>query len=162
MGNMFGMFSFAFWVIRTLKCEAGNFLKFELAGIPVRPFKYLGALILIIAHAPCMHANDVHAHCDVTRFAYDVNHVTVTSPAFAFHLCHMKMRWHDIIGVCIVGTPLHGDDIGMTSSCSHCVCITLMTSSCSDYDIIATCVNHDCSHGSWQTDSLHDRQTIHA
>ena len=46
MGNMFGMFSFAFWVIRALKCEAVNFPKFEL-------------------------------------------------------------RWHDIIGVHIVGTPHH-------------------------------------------------------
>ena len=52
---MFGMFSFAFWVIRTLKCEAVIFVKFELAGIPIRPFKYLDAPILIIADAPCMH-----------------------------------------------------------------------------------------------------------
>ena len=66
---MFGMFSFAFWVIRTLKCEAVNFLKFESAGIPVRPFEYLSMPILIIAHAPCTHAHNVHAHCDVTRFA---------------------------------------------------------------------------------------------
>ena len=41
MGNMFGMFMFAFWVIRTLKWEAGILLKFESAGIPVRPFEYL-------------------------------------------------------------------------------------------------------------------------
>ena len=53
MGNMSGMFSFAFWVIRTLKCEAVIFLKFELAGVPIRPFEYLDAPILIIAHAPC-------------------------------------------------------------------------------------------------------------
>ena len=56
MGNMFGMFSFAFWVIRALKCETVNFLKFESAGVPVRPIKYLDVPILIIAHAPCMHA----------------------------------------------------------------------------------------------------------
>ena len=61
MGNMFGMFSFAFWVIRTLKCEAVNFIKFESAGVPVRPFEYLDAPILIIARAPCIHACDVHA-----------------------------------------------------------------------------------------------------
>ena len=54
MGNMFGMFSFAFWVTRAVKCEAVNFIKFELAGVPVRPFEYLDAPILIIAHVPCM------------------------------------------------------------------------------------------------------------
>ena len=59
MGNMFGMFSFAFWVIRIFKCEVVNFLKFESAGIPIRPFEYLDAPILIIAHAPCMHTSDV-------------------------------------------------------------------------------------------------------
>ena len=48
----------------------------------------------------------------------------------------------------------HGDDIGMTSLCSHCVCIMLMTSSHSDHDIIMTSVNHDCS-------CAHDRQTLH-
>ena len=109
MGNMFGMFSFAFWVIRTLKCELVNFLKFELAGVPARPFKYLSMPILIIACAPCKHASDAHAHHDITRFAYDVNHVTMMSPAFTFHLCHVEMRWHDIVSVCIVGTPCqHG------------------------------------------------------
>ena len=50
MENMFGMFLFAFWVIRALKCEAVNFPKFKLAGIPLRPFKYLDAPILIVAH----------------------------------------------------------------------------------------------------------------
>ena len=107
MGNMYGLFSFAFWVIRTLKCEAVNFLKFESAGIPIRPFEYLITLILIIAHVPCMCMCDMHAHHDITRFAYDVNHVTVMSPVFTFHSCHMELRWHDIIGVCIVGTPCH-------------------------------------------------------
>ena len=48
------MFLFAVWVIRALKCEAVNFPKFESAGIPVRPFEYLDAPILIIACAPCM------------------------------------------------------------------------------------------------------------
>ena len=42
----------------------------------------------------------------------------------------------------------------MTSLCSHHVPIVLMTSSHLDHDIIATCVNHDCSPG-------HDRQTLH-
>ena len=116
MGNMFGMFLFALWVIRILKCEAVNFLKFESAGIPVRPFEYLSVLILIIACAPCMHACDAHAHCDVTRFAYDANHVTMMSPAFVFYLCHVEIRWHDVIGVGIVGTPCpHGlHHMGMT------------------------------------------------
>ena len=59
MGNMFGMFSFAFWVIRALKCEVVSFLKFMLAGIPIRPFEYLRASILITAHAPCMCMSNV-------------------------------------------------------------------------------------------------------
>ena len=33
MGNMSGMFSFAFWVIMALKCEAVRFIKFESAGV---------------------------------------------------------------------------------------------------------------------------------
>ena len=43
MGNMFGMFSFAFWVFSTQKCEAviGVVPKFESACIPVRPLEYL-------------------------------------------------------------------------------------------------------------------------
>ena len=57
---------------------------------------------------------------------------------------------------------LHGEDVGMTSSCSHQVLIMLMMSSHLGHDIIVTCVNHDCSHGTGKTDSLHDRQTIHA
>ena len=80
------MFSFAFWVIRTLKCEAVNFLKFESAGIPIRPFEYLSTPILIIACAPCMCMCDTHARHDVTRFTYDANHVTMMSLAFTFHL----------------------------------------------------------------------------
>ena len=107
MGNMFGMFLFAFWVIRALQCESVNFPKFESAGVPIGLFKYLDAPILIIAHAPCMRACDTHAQCDITRFTYDVNHVTMMSPAFAFHLCHVERRWHDITGVRIVGTPRH-------------------------------------------------------
>ena len=104
---MFGMFSFAFWVIRTLQCQAVNFLMVKLAGIPIRPFEYLSAPILIIAHVPCTCTQDAHAHHDITRFAYDVSHVTMMSPAFVFHMCHVGMRWHDIIGVHIVGTPCH-------------------------------------------------------
>ena len=107
MKNMFGMFSLAFWVIRTLICEAVNFPKFESAGVPVWLFEYLSMPLLIIAHVPCTHACNMHAHHDITRFTYDANHVTMTSPAFTFHSCHIGMRWHDIIGVCIVGTPHH-------------------------------------------------------
>ena len=107
MGNMFGMFLFAFWVIRDLECEAVNFPKFELAGIPVRPFEYLDAPILIIAHMPCTHACNAHVQRDVTRYAYDVNHVTMTTPVFAFHSCHVETGWHDVIGVCAVETPCH-------------------------------------------------------
>ena len=116
MGNMFGFFSFAFWVIRTLTCEAVNFLQFKLAGICIRLFEYLDAPILIIAHVPCTHICNMHAHCDITRFAYDVNHITMTSPAFTFHSCHIEMRWHDINSVHIVGTPCHHGSycMGMT------------------------------------------------
>ena len=107
MGNMSGMFSFAFWVIRALKCEAVIFPNFESAGIPIRPFEYLDVPILIIACVPCMCACDTHAQHDITRFAYEWNHVTMTSSVFAFHLCHIGMRWHDVIGVRIVGSPCH-------------------------------------------------------
>ena len=106
-GNMFGMFSFAFWVIRALKCEVVNFLTFELAGIPIRPIEYLDMPILVIARAPCMCTHDAHAHRDITRFTYDAKHITMTSPALAFHSCLIETRWHDIISVCIVGTPCH-------------------------------------------------------
>ena len=51
--------------------------------------------------------HDIHAHYDITRFAYDANHVTMMSPEFAFHSCHVGMRSHAIIGVHIVGTPHH-------------------------------------------------------
>ena len=107
MRNMFGMFLFAFWVIRTLKYEAVNFHKFWSAGIPIRPFDYFSVAILIIAHAPCTCACNMHAHRDITRFAYDVNHITMMSPAFMFHSCHGGMRLHDVIGVHIVRTPCH-------------------------------------------------------
>ena len=116
MGNMSGMFSFAFCIIRALKCEVVNFVKFKVAGIPVRPFEYLNVPILIIACAPCLRACDMHAQHDVTRFTYDANHVTMMSPVFAFHSCHIETRWHDVIGVCVVGTPRHHD--------SHCMGMT--------------------------------------
>ena len=85
MGNMFGTFLLAFWAIRALKCEVVNFLQFKSVGVHVRPFTYLSMPILIIACAPCMHMHDVHAHHDITRFTYDVNHVTMMSTAFVFH-----------------------------------------------------------------------------
>ena len=116
MGNMFGMLSIAFLVIRTLKCEVVNFLKLKWAGIPVRLFKYLSMLILIIAHATYTCIHDVHAHCDITRFAYDANHVTMTSPVFTFHSCHVELRWNDVISVHIVQTPCHYG--------SHCMGMT--------------------------------------
>ena len=124
-------------------------LKFKSAGIPVRPFKYFSMPILLRACGPCTCACNVPAHHDVTRFAYDVNHVTMTSPAFVFHSCHIGMMWHYVIGLHIIGTPCHygSHPMGMTSLCSHHVHITLMMSSCSDHDVIATCMNHDFSHG---------------
>ena len=113
MGNLFGMFLFSFWVISSLKCEAVNFVKFESAGVPVRLFKHLDMPILIIAHGPCMRTCDAHAQRDVTRFAYDANYVTMTSPVFVstFHSFYIERRWHDVIGVRIVGIPCH--------HCSH-------------------------------------------
>ena len=86
MGNMSDMFLFASWVFGTQKCEVVNFPKFKLACMNTRPLRYLGMSFLFRACAPCMHVHDVHAQCDVTRFTYDVNHTTMTSPVFAFHL----------------------------------------------------------------------------
>ena len=53
----------------------------------------------------------------------------------------------------------HGDDVGITSSCSHHIHITLMMSSRSDHDVIAACVNHSCSHGA--TLRMTDRPFVH-
>ena len=45
----------------------------------------------------------VHASCMPNvmslGFAYGANHIIMTSLAFAFHSCHVGMRWHDLIGV---------------------------------------------------------------
>ena len=98
-------FLFAFWVIRASKCVVVIFPKFELAGIPVRPFEYLDVAILIIACAPCSRMRDAHAQHDITRFASCTNNVTMTSPAFGFHSCHIGMRWYGVISVRVVGTP---------------------------------------------------------
>ena len=95
------MFLFAFWVSSTPKCEAVNLPKFELACIHTRPLRYLDIPILLFACVPCTCMCDVDAQCDVTRFAYDASHITMTSPAFTSHSCHVDvgMRWHDVIGV---------------------------------------------------------------
>ena len=114
MRNMFGMFSLVFFVIRALKCEVVNFLKFKSAVH--RPFIFLGVPILLIACAPCLHMHDAHAHHDINRFAYDVSHITMTSPVFVFHSCHVRMRWHAVIGVCVGGTLHHHG--------SHCIGMT--------------------------------------
>ena len=67
-------------------------------------------------HHACM--DNAHVHRDVTRFTYDVNHIIMMSPEFAFHLCHIEMRWHDVIGVRIVGAPHHHGShwMGMTQA----------------------------------------------
>ena len=96
---MFGMCLFACWVFSTQKCKVVIFSKFKSAYMHARPLGYLDALFLHRAHAPCMCRHIVHARHDITRFAYDVHHVIMTSLAFAFHSCHIGMRWHDIIGV---------------------------------------------------------------
>ena len=67
--------------------------------MPARPVRYFDVLFLIIAQAPCMCVKNAHAQHDITRFTYDASHVTMMSPAFMFHSCHVRMRWHDVIGV---------------------------------------------------------------
>ena len=74
------MFLFAFWVISTQKCVVVNFHKFKSAGIPIRPFKYLGMPILIKAHVPCTCTCSMHAHHDVTRFVLENHQVWVVPP----------------------------------------------------------------------------------
>ena len=101
MGIMFGMFLFAFQAFNTQNCEAVIFRMFELSCIHTRPLRYLDAPYLYRACAPCMHVCDVHARCDVTRFTNNVNHVIMTSLAFMIHFCHVGMRWHEVISVCI-------------------------------------------------------------
>ena len=69
MRNMFGMFLLAFWVIRSLKCEVVNILKFESSGVPIRPFEYLSMLIFLehtrhacthMTHMPIMMSQGSH------------------------------------------------------------------------------------------------------
>ena len=99
MGIMFGMFSFAFQVLSTGKCEAAIFAKFKSACMHTRPHRYLYTVYIFRGHVPCMCAHAAHARCDVTRFAKNVNHIIMTSSAFMFHLRHVGMMWHDVIGV---------------------------------------------------------------
>ena len=54
-----------------------------------------------IEHVDHAHAHIAHARCDVTAFTYNVNHIMMMSLMFTFHLCHVQMRWHGIIGVSI-------------------------------------------------------------
>ena len=48
-----------------------------------------------------MHAQTSHTLSNVTSlgFAYNVNHVIMTSSAFMFYPCHIGMWWHDVTGV---------------------------------------------------------------
>ena len=55
MRIMFGMFLFAFWVIRTPKCEVVIFPKFQLACMHAGHLKYIGMPILLKACTPCVH-----------------------------------------------------------------------------------------------------------
>ena len=50
----------------------------------------------------------------------------------------------------------HGDDVGMTSSCSHCIHIALMTSSDLDIVVIGTRMNQDSLHDRWNRPFAHD------
>ena len=107
MGIMFGMFLFAFWVFSTQNCEAVIFTQFKLACMHARPLEYLDMLFLHRACVPCTCVCIAHARCDVTRFAYNASHIIMTSSAFAFHSCHIGMRWHDVISVSVAWTPCH-------------------------------------------------------
>ena len=60
-----------------------------------RPLDFLDVLVLHREHEPCMCTHMMHAQCDVTN----ANLVVMTSLAFAFHSCHVGIRWHDVIGV---------------------------------------------------------------
>ena len=103
MGVNFGMVWTAFWVLSTQKCEAVIFTKFK----PACVFNCFDVLVSCKAHAPCMHMCIMHGRCDITRFTHNANHVIMMSLAFTFHLCHVGMRWHAVIGVCISLTPCH-------------------------------------------------------
>ena len=78
MGNMFGMFSFAFWVIRILICETVNFLKFESAGIPIRPFEYIIVLISIIALTEFRQPLQVQSHLEMPGILVQLGHIQRT------------------------------------------------------------------------------------
>ena len=63
------MFSLEFWVISTQKCEVVSFCKFESAGVPVRPFEYLGVPFYLwhmchahalMTHMPIMTSQGLH------------------------------------------------------------------------------------------------------
>ena len=97
MGIMFGMFYFAFWVFGTWKCEVVIFTKFKSACMHARPLDFLDMLFLHRAHTPCMCTHVVHARCNVTRFAYNTNHIIMMASAFMLHSCHIGMRWHDAL-----------------------------------------------------------------
>ena len=87
MGIMFGMFSFAFGNL--VPKNVKQLISLSLSQLACMP-----------GHSDtCIHVCDVHARQDITRFTNKVNHVIMTSSAFTFHLCHIGMRWHDVIGV---------------------------------------------------------------
>ena len=78
--------------------ETVIFNKFGPACMHPRPLDYLDVLALYRAHVSCACPCIMHARHDTT-FAYNANHVIMMSSAFAFHSCHVGVRWHDIIGV---------------------------------------------------------------
>ena len=88
-----------FWVFSTKTFGAVIFTVFVSPCMHTRSLEYLDTLVLHRACAPCTHACIAHARHDVTQFTYNVNHVITTPAAFVFHLCHVGIRWHDIIGV---------------------------------------------------------------
>ena len=61
-------------------------------------------------------AHTTHMPNVTSQGLHMINHVTMTSPAFAFHSCDVETRWHDVIGVRVVETPCyHGlHRMGMT------------------------------------------------
>ena len=77
------------------------FLSLSWLCVHARPLRYLDMPYLFGVHVPCMCMHVAHARCDITRFAYNMNHIMMMSSVFMFHSCHIGMRWHDDVGACI-------------------------------------------------------------
>ena len=106
MGIISGMFLFAFRVIGALKCEAVIFPKFESAGIPIRLFEYLD---VFFNYSMCVMPARVRCTCLTSRHKVSIMCKPRHHDVNSIHVPYVPlgMRWHDIIGVHVVGTPHH-------------------------------------------------------